>query len=324
MKPKNLKAIRVLTQVSFFILFCVAPTFNFLRFDLDEGHFYLLTLNWSIGIGEDLPAGQLALNMLFYGVVPVVALLIGGFYLFYKFGRIYCGWLCPHFSVVEMINHYLSKAIGKVSIWDKSPLPKVRADGSIRDKSLWWWLVVVPLAISMAFLWSVVLIGYVIDPFDVFRDLSNMTLSFTKTIFLIAGTTILSLEFLFARHLFCRFGCAFGMFQSLAWMANRKGLLISFDKSKSAQCKSCDNHCDHACPMRLKPRGMKRHMFSCTQCTQCLMACDIAQKGNPVLSWKPDDSNDKNSVAIPIAFYSKDTNPADRTTTKQRKNGTLD
>jgi ferredoxin-type protein NapH len=27
---------------------------------------------------------------------------------------------------------------------------------------------------------------------------------------------------MFARHLFCRFGCAVGLFQSLAWMANPK------------------------------------------------------------------------------------------------------
>lgn len=304
MNPKNLKKLRVFTQITFFILFCVAPTFDLLRFDLDEGHFYLLTFHWSIGIGEDLPAGQLAINLLLYGLLPVISLLIAGFYFFYKYGRLYCGWLCPHFSVVEMINNNLSKAIGKLSVWDKTPLPKVKVDGSIRDKNKAWWFVVVPLAVSMAFLWAVVLLGYVIDPFDVFRDLTQNTLSFPKTVFLIAATVILSMEFLFARHLFCRFGCAFGMFQSLAWMGNRKGLVISFNKSKSSQCKTCDNHCDHACPMRLKPRGMKRHMFSCTQCTQCLMACDIAQKGDPVLSWKPGSDQDSNSVAIPIMFRS--------------------
>jgi len=31
-----------------------------------------------------------------------------------------------------------------------------------------------------------------------------------------AGTVLLSAEFLFARHLFCRFACAVGMFQSVA------------------------------------------------------------------------------------------------------------
>jgi ferredoxin-type protein NapH len=31
---------------------------------------------------------------------------------------------------------------------------------------------------------------------------------------------VFTLEFALARHLFCRFGCAVGLFQSLAWMAN--------------------------------------------------------------------------------------------------------
>lgn len=303
MQPQNLQKFRRITQSFFFVLFCVAPIFNLFRFDLDEGHFYLLTFHWSIGIGEDLPAGVLAKNLLLYGLLPIVALLVTGFYLFYKYGRLYCGWLCPHFSVVEMVNQNLSKAIGKLSIWDKQELPKVQVDGSLRDKNKLWWLVVLPLAVSMAFLWAVVLIGYVINPHEFLQELWQQSLSFPKKAFLIVATLVLSSEFLFARHLFCRFGCAFGIFQSLAWMGNRKGLVINFDKSKSAQCKTCDNYCDHACPMRLKPRGMKRHMFSCTQCTQCLTACDIAQKGNPVLSWKPGCELDSNSVAIPISFY---------------------
>ncbi len=304
MQPKNLQKLRRITQSFFFVLFCVAPLFNLFRFDLDEGHFYLLTFHWSIGIGDDLPTGQLAKNLLFYGLLPIVGLLAFGFYLFYKYGRLYCGWLCPHFSVVEMVNQNLSKAIGKLSIWDKRELPNVQADGRPRHQNVLWWLVVVPLAVSMAFLWAVVLIGYVINPLEFFSDLWQQTLSFPKKAFLITATAVLSFEFLFARHLFCRFGCAFGIFQSLAWMGNRKGLVISFDKERSNQCKTCDSYCDHACPMRLKPRGMKRHMFSCTQCTQCLMACDIAQQGNPVLSWKPGNALDENTVAIPISFYS--------------------
>jgi polyferredoxin len=294
--------LRKITQSLFFILFCIAPILNLFRFDLDQGHFYLLTFNWSVGIGENLPVGALAFNLLLYGLIPVVLVLILGFYFFYKFGRIYCGWLCPHFSVVETINKLMSKAIGKLSIWDENALPKIQVDGRIRDQSKAWWLVVVPFAIFMAFLWAVILMGYVVNPRQVFLDLWNHSLSFPKQVFIIAATSVLSFEFLFARHLFCRFGCAFGIFQSLAWMGNRKGLVISFNKDKASQCKSCDNFCDHACPMRLKPRGLKRHMFSCTQCTQCLTACEIAQNGNPVLSWKPGSDEDKNSVAIPLNF----------------------
>ena len=40
--------------------------------------------------------------------------------------------------------------------------------------------------------------------------------------------------------------------------------------------------------MRLKPRSIKRMMFSCTQCGQCVSACSDVQKDNPqgaLLKW---------------------------------------
>jgi polyferredoxin len=84
---------------------------------------------------------------------------------------------------------------------------------------------------------------------------------------------------MFARHLFCRFACAVGLFQSLAWMGNRRALEVRFDTRRARFCADCDNACDNACPMRLKPRTIKRSKFTCTQCTQCLQACETVQAG---------------------------------------------
>ena len=63
MNPLVLQRLRWFTRTAFFVLFCVAPIFNLFRYDLSEGHFYLLTFHWSIGIGEELEIGQLALNL---------------------------------------------------------------------------------------------------------------------------------------------------------------------------------------------------------------------------------------------------------------------
>jgi polyferredoxin len=48
---------------------------------------------------------------------------------------------------------------------------------------------------------------------------------------LIAGTVAFSLELLFARHLFCRYGCSVGILQSLAWMSNRRALVVGTERS---------------------------------------------------------------------------------------------
>jgi Fe-S oxidoreductase len=40
--------------------------------------------------------------------------------------------------------------------------------------------------------------------------------------------------------------------------------------------------------MRIRPRSIKRHMFTCTQCGQCANACSQVQANNPrgpLLKW---------------------------------------
>jgi Fe-S-cluster-containing dehydrogenase component len=40
--------------------------------------------------------------------------------------------------------------------------------------------------------------------------------------------------------------------------------------------------------MRLKPRSIKRKMFTCTQCASCVSACEEVQRDNPegsLLHW---------------------------------------
>ena len=51
-------------------------------------------------------------------------------------------------------------------------------------------------------------------------------------------------------------------------------------------CDACAAECENACPMRLKPRDIKRHMFNCTECGQCLQACEQVQAGGPGNSGK--------------------------------------
>ena len=92
-----------------------------------------------------------------------------------------------------------------------------------------------------------------------------------------------------------------GVFQSLAWMANRAALVVGFRRERGAECASCDSACDHACPMRLRPRNIKRHMFTCTQCRQCVDACATTQHANPqgpLLSWVAGEAARQNEAGF--------------------------
>jgi polyferredoxin len=283
---------RVAAQSGFFVLFVLAPVFDLLRYDLVAGHAWLLGFEWHAGLEEfsagRIGAAQASANVLLRVLLPILAagaLLIG---VAWRWGRLYCGWLCPHFSVVETINRLMRRASGKPSLWEKRSLPPREPDGRAIRYDRRWWFATVPLAVAFAFVWAVVLLTYLLPPFEVYGNLLAATPTRNQTLFIAAGTVVLSVEFLFARHLFCRYACAVGLFQSLAWMGNRKAMVVGFSRQRAADCASCWSACDHACPMRLKPRNFKAAMFTCTQCAQCVSACATTQRDNPrgpLLAW---------------------------------------
>ncbi len=75
-------------------------------------------------------------------------------------------------------------------------------------------------------LWAVSFLTYLLPPFEVWGNLFRGELTRNQFIFITAATVLLTIEFTLARHLFCRFGCAVGLFQSLIWMGNRRALVV--------------------------------------------------------------------------------------------------
>jgi len=279
-------------QVGFFTLFVLAPVLDILRIDLTRGHAILFGMDWTLGI-DDFIAGRSGIadalvNLLLRGFLPLFgggALLL---WIAWRYGRLYCGWLCPHFSVVEVINGLMRRAIGRPSLWERKPLPELQPDGSRLRARAAYWLPTLLAVFGFAFVWALVLLTYLLPPAEVYGNLVSGELTRNQGVFLLVGTIAFSVEFLLARHLFCRFACAVGLFQSLAWMANDKAMVVGFNTSKARDCRDCNNACDNACPMRLKPRTLKRKMFTCTECGECISACTQVQGGIPadsLLRW---------------------------------------
>ena len=288
----RLQKVRNATQAAFFLLFILAPALNLLRFDLYETQLWFLGMRWTLGIDAlakgDISAAQAGMGIVLRAFVP--ALVFIGIFLgvAYRYGRLYCGWLCPHFSVVETLNNLLHRACGKLSLWDRSATPRANMEPNAR-----WWPLFALSCTVMGFLWSITLVSYLLPPNVIWGGLVQGTLTPNQARFIGIGGLLFTAEFAFARHLFCRFGCAVGLFQSLAWMANPRGMVVAFARERARDCKTCDqprgSACDNACPMRLNPRNIKRMMFSCVQCGQCLTACDTsqqAQQREPTLQWQ--------------------------------------
>lgn len=305
---------RFVWQAGFFLLFALAPVFNIFRYDLVAGHAWLLGMPWRLGL-DAFMAGRISGleaggNILLRLFLPLLLGAGGLMFFAWRWGRIYCGWLCPHFSAVETINQLMRRASGKPSLWDKQPLPARRADGSPHPAHPAWWIPTVIFAIGFAALWAVVLLTYLLPPAEVYGRLWALDPTRNQAIFLLAATGVLSLEFLFARHLFCRFGCAVGLFQSLAWMSNRGAMVVGFEKPRAADCAACyDNGgpgyaaCEGVCPMRLRPRTAKHKMFACTQCAQCVTACGTVQEQRgreSLLRWVDKDAARRNEAQVSL------------------------
>ena len=312
-RPERRQQSRRWFQAGFFVLFVLAPPFDLLRYDLVAGHAWFLGMEWHVGF-DDYAAGRIGLAGILGAVLLKVFLPILGtgaalIWTAWKWGRLYCGWLCPHFSVVETINRLMRRAIGKPSLWDTRQLPPREPDGTPIRYDARWWLITVPLAIGFAFVWAVVLLTYLLPPFEVYGNLLHGTPTRNQFIFITAGTVVLSAEFLFARHLFCRYACAVGFFQSLAWMGNKAAMVVGFERERASECATCYSACDHVCPMRLKPRNVKRMMFTCTQCAQCISACETTQRDNPngpLLQWVSDEAARHNEAVLQARRRAKD------------------
>ena len=281
-------------QAGFFLLFLLAPALDLLRFDLNEAQLWFLGQPWSLGISAfqrgEISATEAGISIFLRGFLPAIAFALGFLYVAWRWGRLYCGWLCPHFSSVELLNDTLHRAIGRLSLWDRHPVQR----GTRRPQRRWW--PVFGLAcVTLGFLWAITLLTYLLPPATIWGNLVNGTLTPNQARFIGIGTLVFTLEFALARHLFCRFGCAVGLFQSLAWMANPRAMVMAFDRSRTLDCRSCTtaqspagNACENACPMRLKPRAIKRLMFSCVQCGRCGGECDVSQQPldrPPLLHW---------------------------------------
>ena len=291
-KAQSIQRNRLLARAAFFLLFVLAPPLDIFRLDLGLGHLILFGQDWTLGGGAllagEITAYQAALRIVLFGFVPIVLLVAAGFLISWKFGRIYCGWMCPHFSVVEVINGLMRRASGKPTLWEKERLPERQPDGRIETPDRRYWLLAVPAIAAFALLWAVVLLTYLLPPQEIYGNLLSGALTRNQTIFIAAATTVFFAEFLLARHLFCRFGCAVGLFQSYVWMFNKQALVVGFDHTRKKACIDCNAACENACPMRLKPRSIKRRMFSCTECASCIQACNEVQADNPqgsLLQW---------------------------------------
>lgn len=291
-KQSSMQRLRFFTRIIFFLLFLLAPPLDLLRFDPLLGAIIFFGQQHPLWLETPLRCdpgiSPAFVQLLIRILIPILIALGFASWLAWRYGRLYCGWLCPHFPAVEVIDSFMKKALGRRSLWSKKSSTNASLAARSRLARTAWWGLIALAAIGSAFVWAVALLSYIWPPSEVYQAVLSASPSRFQLVFLSTATLLFSLDLLFARHLFCRYLCSVGLFQSLLWMSNKAALRVGFKRERVKECISCQVDCEQACPMQLKPRASKRHLLSCTQCGLCLQACEQVQNANPrgsLLNW---------------------------------------
>lgn len=208
----------------------------------------------------------------FYGTVLAIAVVTA------FFGRLFCGWLCPHNIMTESTRPFRA-AVGI------EPMPRWMALGVKRFpniKPALPWLGVgfgVLLCFGMTFLlfhavlpWDFLVKGYL-------KGQPEFALWTGQLLFTLIGVFLL-----FSGHHFCRSACPYGMAQSASAYqgGRRRPLEITYTGNRTEKTDSCGTctACQQVCPVDIDPRSDNvgsilkvGEFWGCWNCGECIDAC---------------------------------------------------
>lgn len=259
-----------LAQPLFWVFFFLAPLLHWFRVDMI--HQKLVFMNQPYPFEFKY---LMWLPIVFYAGVIAIGVVS------FVWGRLFCGWACPHNTLTEWTRPFRA-----VFNRDHLPLSIARLYQKLPILKTLFSLFSIPIAFMLTFGLSVLLSFYIVPPAWVLAQY----VSFKPHVALVFGHmlfTLIGLFLLYAGHDFCRTCCPYGMCQSLsAYQEGKKWrpMEIAFNSPNTMEtdCKTC-TACQTVCPVDIDPRkplalGLKVGQFyGCFNCGECIDACKTVQ-----------------------------------------------
>lgn len=207
---------------------------------------------------------------LYYLTFMLILAAVGLFICTTLFGRLWCGYTCPHTTMVDLFMF-----IERLFQGDRNARIKLNDASMTKEKFIrkslthCTWLLV-------SFLFGFGWVGYFYDVRILWHDLTQFSVSFNGFIWLFALTATTYLFGGFLREKVCMHMCPYGRFQS--GLIDRNTILVTYHdwrgepRGKSGgDCVDC-HRCVIACPMGIDIRNGLQ--MACIGCGLCIDACD--------------------------------------------------
>jgi cytochrome c oxidase accessory protein FixG len=211
-----------------------------------------------------------------YYITAILIMAALGLFLFTSlFGRLWCGYTCPHTVFVDMFvaveeffqgNHNARKKLDS----QESTAENQKTLRKLATHICWLFL---------GFLFAFGFVSYFYDAPVLLQDLLTFKVSSAATAWLVGLTFSTYLMAGYARWRVCMYMCPYGRFQSA--MLDNDSYIVTYQAWRGeprgkkgdglGDCIDCDK-CYHVCPMGIDIRNGLQ--MACIGCGLCIDACD--------------------------------------------------
>lgn len=266
---KNLNKFRKAVQI-FSLLFLIAiPILILFEIRHIIGNMYSISF-WDLDIVDPSMLIQtIVLSKEFY--MPLFIAAIVPFVLAFIFGRVFCSWMCPYNTLLELLELRWLKKIQR-NIFNR------KRKSNVNPKPYVYWityavLILITLVIGIPLFTWISMPGIISS--EIFSAIIGLGIGVSSIVFVI----VFIAEVIIGKRYWCKYFCPVGA--TLALFKTKYTMHINHD-ADICDCAASAEPCGNDCPLELNPKEKNLYPY-CFNCGRCIKVCEIT--GNKALSF---------------------------------------